>query len=124
MWTNDDCGTVHKFFCTHVNWSSDCGFFRSFTLFTMVFATDLPLGSIITQAFTSLDSFSLLAIPLFILAGVLMSEGGVSKRLLRLADVLVGYLVGGLAHGTILASMFFAAFQVLDLQRLLRLVRS
>lgn len=79
------------------------------TLFTMVFATNLPLGSIITQAFTSLDSFSLLAIPLFILAGVLMSQGGVSKRLLRLADVLVGYLVGGLAHGTILASMFFAA---------------
>lgn len=79
------------------------------TLFTMVFATNLPLGSIITQAFTSLDSFSLLAIPLFILAGVLMSLGGVSKRLLRLADVLVGYLVGGLAHGTILASMFFAA---------------
>ncbi|AOV07445.1 TRAP transporter large permease [Sporosarcina ureilytica] len=79
------------------------------TLFTMVFATNLPLGSIITQAFTSLDSFSLLAIPLFILAGVLMSLGGVSKRLLHLADVLVGYLVGGLAHGTILASMFFAA---------------
>ena len=79
------------------------------TLFTMVFATRLPLGSVITQAFTSLDSFSLLAIPLFILAGVLMSQGGVSKRLLKMADVLVGYLVGGLAHGTILASMFFAA---------------
>lgn len=79
------------------------------TLFTMVFATRLPLGSVITQAFTSLDSFSLLAIPLFILAGVLMSQGGVSKRLLKMADVLVGYLVGGLAHGTVLASMFFAA---------------
>lgn len=79
------------------------------TLFTMIFATNLPLGSVITQAFTSLDSFSLLAIPLFILAGVLMSKGGVSKRLLKMADVLVGYLVGGLAHGTILASMFFAA---------------
>lgn len=79
------------------------------TLLTMVFATNLPLGSIITQSFTSLDSFSLLAIPLFILAGVLMSQGGVSKRLLKLADVLVGYLVGGLAHGTILASMLFAA---------------
>lgn len=78
-------------------------------LLTMVFATNLPLGSIITQSFTSLDSFSLLAIPLFILAGVLMSQGGVSKRLLKLADVLVGYLVGGLAHGTILASMLFAA---------------
>ncbi|MBO1004409.1 TRAP transporter large permease [Pseudogracilibacillus auburnensis] len=79
------------------------------TLFTMIFATKLPLGSIVQQAFTSLDSFSLLAIPLFILAGVLMGQGGVSKRLLRLAEVLVGYLVGGLAIGTVLASMFFAA---------------
>lgn len=78
-------------------------------LFTMIVATDLPLGSIVQQAFTSLDSFSLLAIPLFILAGVLMSQGGVSQRLLHLADVLVGYLIGGLAIGTILASMFFAA---------------
>lgn len=78
-------------------------------LLTMIIATDLPLGSIITQAFTSLDSFSLLAIPLFILTGVLMGKGGVSKRLLKLADVLVGYLVGGLALGTVLASMFFAA---------------
>src|SRR5690625_827413 len=78
-------------------------------LFTMVTVTNLPLGSIVQQAFTSLDSFSLLAIPLFILAGVLMGQGGVSKRLLKLADVLVGYLVGGMAIGTILASMFFAA---------------
>ena len=78
-------------------------------LLTMVFATKLPLGSIVQQAFTSLDSFSLLAIPLFILAGVLMGQGGVSKRLLHLAEVLVGYLVGGMAIGTVLASMFFAA---------------
>lgn len=78
-------------------------------LFTMVFATNLPTTSIVQQAFTSLDSFSLLAIPLFILAGVLMGKGGVSKRLLHLADVLVGYLTGGLAIGTVLASMFFAA---------------
>src|SRR5699024_2029500 len=78
-------------------------------LFTMLFATNLPTTSIVQQAFTSLDSFSLLAIPLFILAGVLMGKGGVSKRLLHLADVLVGYLTGGLAIGTVLASMFFAA---------------
>lgn len=78
-------------------------------LLTMVLVTDLPIDSIVQQAFTSLDSFSLLAIPLFILAGVLMGKGGVSKRLLHLAGVLVGYLTGGLAIGTILASMFFAA---------------
>src|SRR5690625_3535692 len=79
------------------------------SLFTMVVATDLPLGSIVTQAFTSLDSFSLLAIPLFILTGVLVKECCVSERLLKLADVLVGYLVVGLAIVTVLASMFFAA---------------
>lgn len=79
------------------------------TFLTMVFATNLPLNSIVQQAFTSLDDFSLLAIPLFILAGVIMSRGGVSKRLLKMADVLVGYMAGGLAIGTTLASMFFAA---------------
>lgn len=78
-------------------------------LVTMVLATNLQLSSIVQQAFTSLDSFSLLAIPLFILAGVLMGQGGVSKRLLKLAEVLVGFMTGGLAIGTVLASMFFAA---------------
>lgn len=78
-------------------------------ILTITFATSLPLGSVVQKAFTSLDSFSLLAIPLFILAGALMSHGGVSKRLLKLAEVLVGYLVGGLALATILASMFFAS---------------
>lgn len=79
------------------------------SLFTMVFATESSPNVIIQKAFTSLDSFPLMAIPFFILAGVLMSHGGISRRLLHLASVLIGFITGGLAMVTILASMFFAA---------------
>lgn len=61
------------------------------------------------KAFTSLDSFPLLAVPFFMLAGVLMGKGGVSKRLLNLATILVGWMIGGLAMVTIVSCMFFAA---------------
>ncbi|HLR59251.1 MAG TPA: TRAP transporter large permease [Pseudogracilibacillus sp.] len=79
------------------------------SLITMVFATNSSPNVIIQKAFTSLDSFPLMAIPFFILAGVLMSTGGISKRLLNLASVLIGFITGGLAMVTVLASMFFAA---------------
>lgn len=79
------------------------------SLATMVFATDSSPSVIVQKAFTSLDSFPLMAIPFFILAGVLMSTGGISKRLLDLASVLIGFITGGLAMVTVLASMFFAA---------------
>src|SRR5690625_201170 len=73
------------------------------------FGTDLPIDLIAQKAFTSLDSFSLLAIPFFILAGILMGRGGISKRLLNLATALVGWITGGLSLVTIVACMFFAA---------------
>lgn len=79
------------------------------SLITMVFATNSSPSVIVQKAFTSLDSFPLMAIPFFILAGVLMSTGGISKRLLNLASVLIGFITGGLAMVTVLASMFFAA---------------
>ncbi|MBD7943091.1 MULTISPECIES: TRAP transporter large permease [Psychrobacillus] len=78
-------------------------------LVAIYFGSNLPLGIIAQKAFTSLDSFPLLAIPFFMLAGVLMSKGGVSKRLLDMAAALVGWIVGGLSLVTIVASMFFAA---------------
>ncbi|MEK4522974.1 TRAP transporter large permease [Psychrobacillus sp. FSL W7-1493] len=78
-------------------------------LVAIYFGSNLPLGIIAQKAFTSLDSFPLLAIPFFMLAGVLMSKGGVSKRLLDVATALVGWIVGGLSLVTIVASMFFAA---------------
>jgi len=55
------------------------------------------------------QSFSLLAIPFFMLAGELMSAGGLSQRLVRFADVLVRHLPGGMGHVTIVAALIFAA---------------
>ncbi|RST70305.1 TRAP transporter large permease [Siminovitchia acidinfaciens] len=78
-------------------------------LITMALSTPIPLSTIVQKAFTSIDSFTLLAVPFFILTGVLMGHGGISKRLLNLANVLTGFLIGGLAMVTVLASMFFAA---------------
>ena len=54
---------------------------------------------------TGLDSFTLLAIPFFILAGQLMNRGGIARRLIDLAKSILGTLPGGLAHVNILASM-------------------
>ncbi|MEY2373638.1 TRAP transporter large permease [Lysinibacillus capsici] len=78
-------------------------------LVSIYFGTNLPLGIITQKAFTALDSFPLLAIPFFMLAGILMGKGGVSKRLLNLATKLVGWMTGGLSLVTVVACMFFAA---------------
>ena len=66
-----------------------------------------PLMLIIQRLFSGLDSFPLMAIPLFILAGNLMSTGGLSQRILRVAMLLVGPMRGGLAMTTVTGSMFF-----------------
>jgi tripartite ATP-independent transporter DctM subunit len=58
---------------------------------------------------TGLDSFTLLAIPFFILAGQLMNSGGIARRLIDFAKSVLGVLPGGLAHVNILASMLFGA---------------
>ena len=58
---------------------------------------------------TGLDSFALLAIPFFILAGQIMNRGGIARRLIDFAKSLVGMLPGALAHVNIVASMFFGA---------------
>jgi len=58
---------------------------------------------------TGLDSFTLLAIPFFILAGQIMNRGGIAKRLIAFAKTLVGSLPGGLAHVNIVAAMMFGA---------------
>ncbi|MEM6377148.1 MAG: TRAP transporter large permease [Bacteroidota bacterium] len=58
---------------------------------------------------TGLDSFSLLAIPFFVLAGQIMNKGGIAKRLVAFAKSLVGALPGGLAHVNIIAAMLFGA---------------
>lgn len=70
---------------------------------------DMPLSYIAQSAYTAVDSFTVIAVPMFILSGVLMEKGGLTKRLIRLASVIVGKSTGGLAAVTILACTFFAA---------------
>ena len=66
----------------------------------------LPLFA--QKMFAQLDSFTLLALPYFILAGALMSAGGISQQLVEFSRVLVGHLRAGLAHAAVVASMVFA----------------
>lgn len=68
-----------------------------------------PAVFTVQKIFTSLDSFSMMAIPFFMIAGGLFDKGGVSKRLVRFANALVGWLPGGLAIVTFVASAFFGA---------------
>lgn len=69
---------------------------------------DMPWILIAQKSFQSLDSFTLLAIPFFILAGHIMQTGGISRRLINLANVLVGWIRGGLGAVAVLTSMIFA----------------
>ncbi len=66
-----------------------------------------PLAAIPLMVFSGGSKFPLLAIPLFIFAGALMTTSGISTRLINLASALVGFIRGGLAMMTIVASMFF-----------------
>jgi tripartite ATP-independent transporter DctM subunit len=69
----------------------------------------LPMLLVAQRMFTGLDSFPLMAIPLFILAGNLMSVGGISQRLVDLAKAIVGGVQGGLAATCVLTCMMFAS---------------
>lgn len=69
----------------------------------------LPLLLVAQRMFTGIDSFPLMAIPLFILAGNLMSAGGISHRLVELAKSVVGGIQGGLACSCVLTCMMFAS---------------
>lgn len=75
----------------------------------MVFLSDVPIVVVAQQALAGTDKFTLMAVPYFIVAGSLMQAAGISKRIVELARSLVGWLPGGLAVVTVIASMFFAA---------------
>jgi C4-dicarboxylate transporter DctM subunit len=77
------------------------------TLFVAFYSLGFDTIELALDAYQSLDSFPLLAIPMFILAGTLMATGGVAQRILDLADEFVGHLPGGLAIVTIFASLLF-----------------
>lgn len=68
----------------------------------------LPFVSVINQMYSSIDSFPLLAVPFFLLLGRLMNHGGITDRLVKLSEALVGHIKGGLGHVNVLVSMLFA----------------
>lgn len=71
-------------------------------------ASDISLLLVAQRMVTQIDSFALLAVPFFVLAGMLMEQGGISARLVHFATCLVGHLRGGLAMVCVLSSMIFA----------------
>lgn len=77
--------------------------------FTLYFYTDIPLTAIVQRLFVALDSFSLMALPFFMIAGGLLEKGGVSSRIVKFANSIVGGLHGGLAIVAFVASAFFGA---------------
>lgn len=67
------------------------------------------LVNIPRNLYSGIESFTLIAVPLFILAGEIMTRGGISKRLINFSQMIVGFMPGGLAMVVVLASMFFSA---------------
>ena len=78
------------------------------SLVTIGATEGLPLVVLVQRMFVGLNSFVLICVPLFMLAGDLMNNAGITDRLMRLARALVGHIAGGLAHINVVVSMFFA----------------
>ncbi|MCK8601190.1 TRAP transporter large permease [Desulfoferrobacter suflitae] len=78
------------------------------SLVTLLFLGDFSLMMVIQRLYAGTDSFPLMAVPLFMFAGALMEHGGISSRIVRLAECLVGWMPGGLAAVSIVSAMFFA----------------
>ena len=75
----------------------------------VLFVGDINMGMIAQRMFTSTDSFSLIAVPFFILAGDLLAQGAISKYLVAFAESFLGVIKGGLSIVSVIAGMFFAA---------------
>lgn len=78
------------------------------TGFAVILAMGVPLEVVAQRMFTGIDSFPLMAVPFFILAGDLMNRGGTTIRIIGFANSLVGHIRGGLAHACVVANMIFA----------------
>ncbi|WP_245984844.1 TRAP transporter large permease [Biomaibacter acetigenes] len=74
----------------------------------VISAGNIPLMVVVQRMFTQIDSFPLMAVPFFMLAGNLMDRGGISLKIINFASNLVGHIKGGLAMVSVVASMFFA----------------
>jgi C4-dicarboxylate transporter DctM subunit len=82
----------------------------TFSSFIYLFGfTNIPVMVVAQKFFTAADSYSLMAIPFFMIAGGLLEKGGVAKRLVNLFNAILGWLPGGLAIAAFIASAFFGA---------------
>lgn len=79
------------------------------TSLTICLTSNIGPVMVAQKAFTGLDSFTLIAIPFFMLVGNLMALGGIARRIVNLADAAVGKFTGGLGMATVIGCMFFAA---------------
>ena len=70
---------------------------------------NMPLTMVVQLMYTSMNSFVMVAVPLFILAGSLMDEGGIADKIYDLAEACVGWIYGGLGHVAILCNIIFGA---------------
>jgi C4-dicarboxylate transporter DctM subunit len=79
------------------------------TAIALYFHASVPLLVIPQQLFNALDNFVMLAVPFFILAGAIMTEGSIARRLINVMNLFVGGIRGGGAVTSVIACMFFAA---------------
>lgn len=75
----------------------------------VIVVDDLPLISVVNQMYAGIDSFTLLAVPFFMLLGRILNAGSITNRLLEVADATVGHVRGGLGHVNVFVSMVFAS---------------
>lgn len=75
----------------------------------LALSTSIPLEVVAQRMFSGIDTFSLIAVPFFILSANIMKGGGMSRRIINVADKIVGHFTGGLAIATVISCMFFGA---------------
>jgi tripartite ATP-independent transporter DctM subunit len=75
---------------------------------TILIFTDVPISIVIQSMYSSMNSFLMVAVPLFILAGMIMDEGGIAEKIFDFSKSIVGWMTGGLGQVNILASLIFA----------------
>jgi tripartite ATP-independent transporter DctM subunit len=78
------------------------------SLLAILIQGNFPVMMVVQKMFGGMDSFHLMAVPLFMFTGVIMEAGGISRRIIDFANALVGWLPGGLAAVTVVSAMFFA----------------
>jgi len=78
------------------------------SLIAFILKSPLPPVIVIQKIYNQLDSFSLMAVPLFVLTGQLMTSGGITRRIINFSRIFVGKIPGSLSHVNVLTSMLFA----------------